>query len=144
MPAATLLAALLLAAPALPPPSPVPGFTPSVLEIDLAGVFRLRTEVFLQNQPVFSPLWGWGVQLSYTTHLELSPNHPRLGVLSLALTSVAPSGPAIGTITPALQVAVPRTSIKAGVSLPILAAFSSAGRIAARAFRPMLFVAGRF
>lgn len=144
MPAATLLAALLLVAPALAPPPPAPRFTPSVQEYDLAGVFRLRTEVFLQGQPVFSPLWGWNVQLSPTTRIELSPNHPHLGALALSLTTVAPTGAAIGTITPALHVAIPRTSIKAGVALPILAAFSSAGRLATRAFRPMLFVTGRF
>ncbi|HEY0136131.1 MAG TPA: hypothetical protein VGB85_18720 [Nannocystis sp.] len=132
----------LLQAPTLPAAVP---FTPSVQEWSLGGAFKLKQEKFLVWAPAYDILRGWHVELRPTWIVELTPTHPRLSRLSLAVESnIAGAAGGIGMVRPRLQYKVGKRQTRVGVELPIATLVNTASGFGLRTFRPFAFISGRF
>lgn len=137
---ATLLAALCVQAPPLPPGAP--SFVPTAREWTLGGAFVLKHEKFLQWLPVPDPLrpGGWSSAVRVIWRVELAPRTPALAGLSLGVESAAGPGSSAGIIRPRLQYRPPGRELRVGVELPLMVLRTLVGR----ALRPSFFISGRF
>ena len=128
-------------------PTMLPGavpFTPSVQEWSLGGAFKLKQEKFLLWTPAYDLTRGWHVELRPTWLLELTPTHPRLSRLSLAVESNIASAGGIGMVRPRLQYRVGNNQARVGVELPIATLINTAAGLGMRTYRPFAFISGRF